>query len=77
MGFLINETVRSHVVFVYRINMDYVKVVDTKLSIEEISDLVAAPSCGAISLFVGTTRDNFNNKQVRQWTPGYTVILLK
>ncbi|KAJ9574066.1 hypothetical protein L9F63_008592 [Diploptera punctata] len=46
--------------------MDYVKVVNTKLSIEEISDLVAAPSCGAISLFVGTTRDNFDNKQVVQ-----------
>ncbi|XP_069695783.1 molybdopterin synthase catalytic subunit isoform X2 [Periplaneta americana] len=46
--------------------MDFVKVVDSKLSVEEISDLVSSPSCGAISLFVGTTRDNFENKQVVQ-----------
>ncbi|CAH0551808.1 unnamed protein product [Brassicogethes aeneus] len=35
-----------------------------KLSVEKISDLVAANSCGAISIFVGTTRDNFEGKKV-------------
>ncbi|XP_021926052.1 molybdopterin synthase catalytic subunit isoform X2 [Zootermopsis nevadensis] len=44
--------------------MDFVKIVNSKLSVEEISNLVSSPSCGAISLFVGTTRDNFENKQV-------------
>jgi molybdopterin synthase catalytic subunit len=45
--------------------MNFVKLVSSKLSVEEISDLVSSPSCGAISLFVGTTRDNFQNKKVR------------
>ena len=44
--------------------MDYVKIVSTKLSVEEISDLVAAPSCGAVSMFVGTTRDSFDGNKV-------------
>ncbi|CAH1122070.1 unnamed protein product [Ceutorhynchus assimilis] len=34
------------------------------LNIQEISDLVAAASCGAISLFIETTRDNFDGKSV-------------
>jgi molybdopterin synthase catalytic subunit len=45
--------------------MNFVKVMSSKLSVEEISNLVSSPSCGAISLFVGTTRDNFENKQVK------------
>lgn len=45
--------------------MDSVKLVNSKLSVEEISDLVASPSCGAISLFVGTTRDNFEKQMVK------------
>jgi molybdopterin synthase catalytic subunit len=45
--------------------MNFVKVVSSKLSIEEISNIVSSPSCGAVSLFVGTTRDNFENKQVK------------
>jgi molybdopterin synthase catalytic subunit len=44
--------------------MNFVKVLNSKLSVEEISNLVSSPSCGAISLFVGTTRDNFENKEV-------------
>ncbi|PNF34914.1 Molybdopterin synthase catalytic subunit [Cryptotermes secundus] len=46
--------------------MNFVKILNSKLSVEEISNLVSSPSCGAISLFVGTTRDNFENKQVVQ-----------
>lgn len=46
--------------------MDYLKLVPDKLSVEAISDLVSAQSCGAISLFVGTTRDNFEGKTVTQ-----------
>nr|CAD7447985.1 unnamed protein product [Timema bartmani] len=44
--------------------MDSIKLTNVKLSVEEISDLVASPSCGAISLFVGTTRNNFQDKKV-------------
>ncbi|XP_063235395.1 molybdopterin synthase catalytic subunit-like [Bacillus rossius redtenbacheri] len=46
--------------------MDTVKLLSTKISIEEVADIVGSPSCGATSLFVGTTRDNFDNKKVVQ-----------
>jgi len=44
--------------------MNYIKLQEDKLNVGEISDLVADESCGAISLFVGTTRDNFEDKKV-------------
>uniref|UniRef100_A0A0B7BAZ9 Molybdopterin synthase catalytic subunit n=1 Tax=Arion vulgaris TaxID=1028688 RepID=A0A0B7BAZ9_9EUPU len=44
--------------------MDFVDIVDGKLSVDEISDMVSSPSCGAVSVFIGTTRDNFNGNQV-------------
>lgn len=44
--------------------MDHLKLTVDKLSVDEISDLVSDDSCGAISLFVGTTRDNFEGKKV-------------
>ncbi|KAL1512533.1 hypothetical protein ABEB36_002114 [Hypothenemus hampei] len=34
------------------------------LNIQEVTDLVSASSCGAISIFMGTTRDNFDGKPV-------------
>lgn len=46
------------------LTMNFVKLVNSKISVDEISNLVSSPSCGAICLFVGTTRDNFENKQV-------------
>jgi molybdopterin synthase catalytic subunit len=45
--------------------MNFVKVVNSKLNVEEISNLVSSPSCGAISVFIGTARDNFEDKEVR------------
>ncbi|XP_068619208.1 molybdopterin synthase catalytic subunit [Battus philenor] len=44
--------------------MDHLKLTVDKLSVEAISNLVADDSCGAISVFVGTTRDNFEGKKV-------------
>lgn len=44
--------------------MDYFELTHKKLDISEISDLVAHEKCGAISFFVGTTRDNFEDKEV-------------
>lgn len=44
--------------------MDYLKLTNDRLSIEDISDLVSSHCCGAISIFVGTTRDNFEGKPV-------------
>lgn len=44
--------------------MDHLKLTVDKLLVDEISELVADDSCGAISLFIGTTRDNFEGKKV-------------
>ncbi|XP_045112335.1 molybdopterin synthase catalytic subunit-like [Portunus trituberculatus] len=46
--------------------MDYIKLTEEVLSVEEATSLVTHPSCGAISLFIGTTRDNFEGKDVVQ-----------
>jgi hypothetical protein len=44
--------------------MDHVKLTESKLDVQQITELVAHESCGAVSLFVGTTRDNFEGKTV-------------
>ena len=44
--------------------MDFLKLTVEKLDPTEISELVADDGCGAIALFAGTTRDNFEGKQV-------------
>ena len=41
-----------------------IKVAEELPSISEINDFVSDPSCGAISTFAGTTRDNFAGKKV-------------
>ncbi|XP_020852564.1 molybdopterin synthase catalytic subunit [Phascolarctos cinereus] len=43
---------------------DVIKFTAEKLSVEEVSQLVISPVCGAVSLFVGTTRNNFEGKKV-------------
>ncbi|XP_055595916.1 molybdopterin synthase catalytic subunit 2 [Uranotaenia lowii] len=44
--------------------MNYLKLTFDKLEVGEISELVTHESCGAVSLFVGTTRDCFEGKTV-------------
>ncbi|XP_067666621.1 molybdopterin synthase catalytic subunit-like [Haliotis asinina] len=44
--------------------MNHIEITDEKLNLEQITSLVTAPSCGAVSVFMGTTRDNFENKHV-------------
>lgn len=44
--------------------MDYLKLTFDKLDPSAISELCAHESCGAVSLFLGTTRDNFEDKKV-------------
>lgn len=46
--------------------MNYLLLTRDPLNIAEISNKVTAESCGAISLFIGTTRDNFEGKKVRK-----------
>ncbi|XP_062067841.1 molybdopterin synthase catalytic subunit isoform X1 [Lepus europaeus] len=43
---------------------DIIKFTAEKLSVDEVSQLVISPPCGAVSLFVGTTRNNFEGKKV-------------
>ncbi|XP_013413479.1 molybdopterin synthase catalytic subunit [Lingula anatina] len=45
---------------------DHLKVTDDRLSVEEITEIVTSPSSGAVSVFIGTTRDNFNGKKVNR-----------
>ncbi|XP_053613395.1 molybdopterin synthase catalytic subunit [Plodia interpunctella] len=44
--------------------MDHLKLTVDVLSVDVISDLVLDNTCGAVSIFVGTTRDNFEGKKV-------------
>ncbi|NXL66374.1 MOC2B synthase, partial [Chordeiles acutipennis] len=43
---------------------DFIKLKSEKLSVDEVSELVISPCCGAVSLFIGTTRNNFEGKKV-------------
>ncbi|XDV53920.1 hypothetical protein PO909_022315, partial [Leuciscus waleckii] len=43
---------------------DLITLTTDKLSADGVSESVTCPSCGAISLFIGTTRDNFEGKKV-------------
>lgn len=45
---------------------DIVELSREKLQLETIIDSVGSSCCGAISTFIGTTRDNFDNKKVLQ-----------
>lgn len=44
--------------------MNFIELTQQKLDINKISELVTDECCGAVSLFVGTTRDNFEEKKV-------------
>jgi molybdopterin synthase catalytic subunit len=43
---------------------DLCVVTEEKLNLQSICDLVADPAAGAISTFIGVTRNNFNGKEV-------------
>lgn len=45
--------------------MNFLHLTKDKLDLNATSELVAHESCGAISFFVGTTRDNFDDKKAR------------
>ncbi|KAL1115069.1 hypothetical protein AAG570_007100 [Ranatra chinensis] len=44
--------------------MNRIKLVEDALDVGEIVESVKSPKCGAVSVFVGTTRDNFANNEV-------------
>lgn len=43
---------------------DLIKVTYEKLSTDEVAESVKSPSCGAVSVFIGTTRNHFEGKKV-------------
>lgn len=43
---------------------DHLQLTKDKLSTEKITDLVTDSTTGAVSIFVGTTRDHFEGKRV-------------
>lgn len=45
---------------------DLITLTYKKLSADEISALVISPCCGAVTLFMGTTRNNFEGRKVVQ-----------
>ncbi|XP_045776358.1 molybdopterin synthase catalytic subunit [Maniola jurtina] len=58
--------------------MDHLKLTPDKLSVEEVSDLVLDSRCGAVSVFVGITRDSFDGKKVvRLEYEAYDAMALK
>ncbi|XP_071167209.1 molybdopterin synthase catalytic subunit-like [Mytilus edulis] len=44
---------------------NHVEIRENKLDLEKITSTVTSPSCGAVSVFIGTTRDNFDGKRVK------------
>ncbi|ESO94538.1 hypothetical protein LOTGIDRAFT_189273, partial [Lottia gigantea] len=44
--------------------MDHIDIIEGKIDVNSTIDLVISPSCGAVSTFLGTTRDNFDGKKV-------------
>uniref|UniRef100_A0A0N4ZN30 Molybdopterin synthase n=1 Tax=Parastrongyloides trichosuri TaxID=131310 RepID=A0A0N4ZN30_PARTI len=49
------------------LKLDVLRIVkDKEINISDVSQMVSNPSCGAISMFVGVTRDNFNGKHVKR-----------
>lgn len=43
---------------------NFLRLTFERLDVGELNELVAHESCGAVALFVGTTRDNFEGKEV-------------
>lgn len=43
---------------------DFVELQQEELNVADIINLVVAPNCGAVSNFIGITRDNFDDKKV-------------
>lgn len=46
--------------------MNHVLLTSSPLDVTSAQSLVSSPSCGAISIFIGTTRNNFKGKGVLQ-----------
>lgn len=43
---------------------DFLGLQTSKLDINHLFEIVISPECGAVSSFIGTTRNNFEDKKV-------------
>ena len=56
----------------------FIQVTENLPSLQECYSFVNDPGCGAVSTFVGTTRDNFNGKRVQKLSyEGYVPMAVK
>lgn len=46
--------------------MNDLKIVRSELNVNAVINTVNSPQCGAISLFIGTTREHFNENKVKK-----------
>lgn len=46
------------------VKMDIIRLTTEVIDINALIAEIASPKCGAVSTFIGTTRDNFENKTV-------------
>lgn len=46
--------------------MNDLKIMSVELDVGAAINIVNSPRCGAISIFVGTTREHFNQKKVKK-----------
>uniref|UniRef100_A0AC35TGW3 Molybdopterin synthase n=1 Tax=Rhabditophanes sp. KR3021 TaxID=114890 RepID=A0AC35TGW3_9BILA len=59
------EQLPSYATNIYNsLKLNVIRITDQKLDHDMHVNLVISPSCGAISTFIGTTRDTFKNKRV-------------
>ena len=54
--------------------MNFIELTHEAIDTSKICDLVAHEKCGAIAIFAGTTRDNFENKKVEAKTLKIVII---
>jgi molybdopterin synthase catalytic subunit len=45
---------------------NFLSIVKEKLNVEEILEQAGSPDCGAISVFIGTTRNSMGDKRVKR-----------
>jgi molybdopterin synthase catalytic subunit len=45
--------------------MDFLSLTENQIDVNGLVSQVSSPKCGAVSMFIGTTRDNFENKKVK------------
>uniref|UniRef100_A0A8C5X8E0 Molybdenum cofactor synthesis 2 n=1 Tax=Malurus cyaneus samueli TaxID=2593467 RepID=A0A8C5X8E0_9PASS len=67
--------------FVKNVPKDFIKLKSEKLSVDEVSELVVSPCCGAVSLFIGTQEIIFERQkkviQLRIMATYTSIVLAK